>query len=145
MRRIVMRQHSPLAACLYDIQRCFYQWSLMIFAFISGWKEFFDCFPLLVCQTTFVICCFIRFFSFLLLYYFFAMNTSSEDYTIEALKTMVWRYFMSYWSNRRICSAIGGIPPAVKRRRFYSALTIASFWPLFLTIFINNFSILGDK
>ena len=37
-----------------------------------------------------------------------------------------WRYFMSYWSNSRICSAIGGIPPAVKRRRFYSALTIAA-------------------
>ena len=50
----------------------------------------------------------------------------TENYTIEALKTMVWRYFMSYWSNRRICSAIGGIPPAVKRRRFYSALTIAA-------------------
>ena len=65
-------------------------------------------------------------FSCPLLYHFFAMNTSSEDYTIEALKTMVWRYFMSYWSNRRICSAIGGIPPAVKRRRFYSALTIAA-------------------
>ena len=64
MRRIVMRQHSPLAACLYDIQHCFYQWSLMIFAFISGWKEFFDCFPLLVCQITFVICCFIFFFHF---------------------------------------------------------------------------------
>ena len=26
----------------------------------------------------------------------------------------------------RICSAIGGIPPAVKRRRFYSSLTIAA-------------------
>jgi len=62
MRRIVMRQHSPLAACLYDIQHCLYQWSLMIFAFISGWKEFFDCFPLLICQITFVICCFILFF-----------------------------------------------------------------------------------
>ena len=50
----------------------------------------------------------------------------SENHTIEALKTMIWRYFMSYWSNRRICSAIGGIPPAVKRHRFYSALTIAA-------------------
>ena len=27
---------------------------------------------------------------------------------------------------RRICSAIGGIPPAVKRHGFYSALTIAA-------------------
>ena len=57
---------------------------------------------------------------------FYNRGRRSEDYTIEALKTMVWRYFMSYWSNRRICSAIGGIPPAVKRRRFYSALTIAA-------------------
>ena len=62
MWRIVMRQHSPLAACLYDIQHCLYQWSLMIFAFISGWKVFFDCFPLFVCQITFVICCLIFFF-----------------------------------------------------------------------------------
>ena len=57
---------------------------------------------------------------------FYNRGRRSENYTIEALKTMVWRYFMSYWSNRRICSAIGGIPPAVKRRRFYSALTIAA-------------------
>ncbi|WP_443720127.1 hypothetical protein, partial [Ruminococcus callidus] len=28
---------------------------LIIFTFISGWKEFFDCFSLLVCQTTFVM------------------------------------------------------------------------------------------
>ena len=57
---------------------------------------------------------------------FYNRGRRSEDYTIKALKTMVWRYFMSYWSNRRICSAIGGLPPAVKRRRFYSALTIAA-------------------
>ena len=35
---------------------------------------------------------------------FYNRGRRSEDYTIEALKTMVWRYFMSYWSNRRICS-----------------------------------------
>ena len=57
---------------------------------------------------------------------FYNRGRRSENYTIEALKTMVWRYFMSYWSNRRICSAIGGIPPAVKRRRFFSDLTIAA-------------------
>ena len=57
---------------------------------------------------------------------FYHRGRKTENYTIEALKTMVWRYFMSYWSNRRICSAIGGIPPAVKRRRFYSAMTIAA-------------------
>ena len=57
---------------------------------------------------------------------FYHRGRQTEHYKIEELKFMVWRYFMSYWSNRRICSAIGGIPPAVKRRRFYSALTIAA-------------------
>ena len=57
---------------------------------------------------------------------FYNRGRRTENYTIEALKMMVWRYFMSYWSNRRICSAIGGLPPAVKRRRYYSAMTIAA-------------------
>ena len=43
----------------------------------------------------------------------------SEQMTVEQLKSLVWRYFMSYWNNRRICSANGGLPPAVKRQRFY--------------------------
>lgn len=50
----------------------------------------------------------------------------SENFTIAELKTMVWRYFMSYWTNRRICSAIGGMPPAVKRNRFYQLLHAAA-------------------
>ena len=50
----------------------------------------------------------------------------TDDDTVQELKTMVWRYFMSYWSNRRICSSIGGIPPAVKRQRFYAALSAAA-------------------
>jgi putative transposase len=41
---------------------------------------------------------------------------------MEEVKSLVWRYFMSYWSNRRICSAIGGIPPAIKRKRYYESL-----------------------
>ena len=45
-----------------------------------------------------------------------------ECLTIEQLKTMIWRYFMSYWNRRRISSANGGLPPAVKRRRYYAAL-----------------------
>lgn len=57
---------------------------------------------------------------------FYSRNRKSEDYTIEELKTMIWRYFMSYWNNRRICSAIGGMPPAEKRRRYYAALTSAA-------------------
>lgn len=53
---------------------------------------------------------------------FYSRNRKSENYTIEELKTLVWRYFMSYWNNRRICSANGGLPPAVKRRRYYELL-----------------------
>ena len=41
---------------------------------------------------------------------------------IDDVKTLVWRYFMSYWNNRRICSAIGGIPPALKKQRYYKNL-----------------------
>ena len=50
----------------------------------------------------------------------------SERLTIEHLKSLVWRYFMSYWNNRRICSANGGLPPMVKRNRFYAAQTMAA-------------------
>ena len=50
---------------------------------------------------------------------FYSRNRKSTDYTIDELKTMIWRYYMSYWNNRRICSANGGLPPAEKRRRFY--------------------------
>jgi transposase InsO family protein len=46
----------------------------------------------------------------------------TKKMSMEAVKSLVWRYFMSYWSNRRICSAIGGVPPAVKRQRYYDDL-----------------------
>ena len=49
-----------------------------------------------------------------------------ENYTIEELKTLIWRYFTSYWNNQRICSVIGGIPLAEKRRRYYAALSVAT-------------------
>jgi len=42
----------------------------------------------------------------------------TEKMTIEELKTLIWRYFMGYWNNRRICTANGGLPPAEKRRRY---------------------------
>ena len=47
--------------------------------------------------------------------------------SMQAVKTLVWRYFMSYWNNRRICSANGGLPPALLRRQFFlsSALPAA--------------------
>ena len=53
---------------------------------------------------------------------FYSRGLKSEDYTIEKLKFMIWRYFMSYWNNRRICSGNNGLPPAEKRRRYYAAL-----------------------
>ena len=53
---------------------------------------------------------------------FYSRNRKSENYTIKELKSLIWRYFISYWNNRRICSANGGLPPAVKRRRYYELL-----------------------
>lgn len=46
----------------------------------------------------------------------------TKDLSVEDLKSLVWRYFMSYWNNRRICSANGGLPPVLKRLQFYSML-----------------------
>ena len=42
--------------------------------------------------------------------------------TVEQLKTLIWRYFISYWNNRRICSANGGLPPMMKRKQYYASL-----------------------
>lgn len=57
---------------------------------------------------------------------FYHRGRRTDDYAVQELKAMVWRYFISYWSNHRICSAIGGIPPAVKRQKFYAALSTAA-------------------
>lgn len=57
---------------------------------------------------------------------FYSRNRKSEDYTIEELKTLIWRYFMSYWNNRRICSANNGLPPMVRRERFYMHIFTAA-------------------
>ncbi len=46
----------------------------------------------------------------------------TEKMTTEELKTLIWRYFISYWNNRRICSANGGLPPMVKRQQYYDSL-----------------------
>ena len=37
----------------------------------------------------------------------------TKQMTIEELKTLIWRYFIIYWNNRRICSANGGLPPMI--------------------------------
>lgn len=49
---------------------------------------------------------------------FYSRKDKPENYTVEELKTKIWRYYMSYW-NSRICSANGGLPPAIKLRRYY--------------------------
>ena len=49
-----------------------------------------------------------------------------EEMTIAELKTLIWRYFISYWNNRRICSSNGGYPPVEKRRMYYETLNVAA-------------------
>ena len=51
---------------------------------------------------------------------------NSKIMTMEELKTLIWRYFMSYWNNRRICSANEGLPPMVKRERYLASQTEAA-------------------
>ena len=51
---------------------------------------------------------------------------NSEEMSINELKVIIWRYFICYWNNRRICSANGGLPPMVKRRRYYESLLIVA-------------------
>ncbi|MDY4253873.1 IS3 family transposase [Clostridium sp.] len=51
---------------------------------------------------------------------------NTKEMTVEELKILIWRYFISYCNNRRICSANGGLPPMVKRQRYYESLNIAA-------------------
>ena len=46
----------------------------------------------------------------------------TEKMTTDELRTIIWRYFISYWNNRRICSANGGLPPMFKRQQYYDSL-----------------------
>ena len=46
----------------------------------------------------------------------------TEKMTVAELKKLVWRYFMSYWNNRRICFANDGLPPKVKRQQYYDSV-----------------------
>ena len=50
----------------------------------------------------------------------------TEKMTTDELKTVIWRYFISYWNNRRICSANGGLPQMVKRQNYYNSLKEAA-------------------
>jgi len=46
--------------------------------------------------------------------------------SMEEVKTIVFRYFLGYWNNRRICHAIGGVPPALKRKRYFEEVLAAA-------------------
>ena len=50
---------------------------------------------------------------------------------------------MSYWTNRRICTANGGLPPDVKRLRYYEALNFAALilFEGYVSSIIDNFNI----
>ena len=51
---------------------------------------------------------------------------NTEEMTVEELKTLIWRYFISYWNNRRICSSNEGLPPMHKRQRYYESMDTAA-------------------
>ena len=50
----------------------------------------------------------------------------TEKMTTDELKTIIWRYFISYWNDRRICSTNGGLPPMIKRQQYYDSLKEAA-------------------
>lgn len=54
---------------------------------------------------------------------FYSRNHNPKNFTLEQLKTLIWRYFMGYWNLRRICSANGGLPPLIFRKRYYQRLS----------------------
>ena len=45
----------------------------------------------------------------------------TEKMTVAEVKELIWRYFMGYWNNRRVCSANEGLPPLIKRRMYYES------------------------
>lgn len=47
---------------------------------------------------------------------------NTKEMTCAELAHLLFRYYMAYWNNRRICSAIGGMPPAVKRGAYFEML-----------------------
>ena len=51
----------------------------------------------------------------------FTIDTTQRIRAMDAVKMLVFRYFMGYWNNRRISPANGGLQLAVKRKRYYEA------------------------
>lgn len=50
----------------------------------------------------------------------------TEKMSTDEQKTLIWRYFISYWNNRRICSSNGGLLPMIKRQRYDDSLKEAA-------------------
>ena len=48
-------------------------------------------------------------------------KTDTSKMSMGDVKSMIWRYFYSYWNNRRICSAIGGMAPMTKRKLYFDS------------------------
>jgi len=49
-------------------------------------------------------------------------KTDTSKISMVQVKSMIWRYFYSYWNNRRICSAIGGMAPMTKRNLYFDSI-----------------------
>lgn len=47
---------------------------------------------------------------------------NTKKMTCAQLKQLISYYYMNYWNYRRICSAIGGVPPMVKRGAYYERI-----------------------
>lgn len=47
---------------------------------------------------------------------------NTKQMTCDELKKLICYYYKNYWNYRRICSAIGGMPPMVKRGAYYERL-----------------------
>ncbi|SFB39487.1 hypothetical protein SAMN05216249_1348 [Acetitomaculum ruminis DSM 5522] len=53
---------------------------------------------------------------------FYSRGLKTTQCTVRKLKLMIWRYFISYWNNRRICTSNDGLPTMIKRKRYYDAM-----------------------
>ena len=51
-------------------------------------------------------------------------QTKTKEMSMKQVKMMIFRYFMGYWNNQRICSAIGGLPPSCKRYAYFNSLLL---------------------
>lgn len=58
---------------------------------------------------------------------FYDRGLKTEDFTVEELRVMIWRYFTIYWNKHRICSANEfGLPPELKRIRYYQSQSLVA-------------------